>query len=107
METMKSNKTKTVTEDSITKFVNLAKILGEFKANQSILDKCHSFKFEFAPETTLARSYGKFEKALIKELGISMQDMKKMRESEEYTVELLNKRISELCQDESRYRKNF
>lgn len=107
METMKSNKTKTVTEDSITKFVNLAKILGEFKANQSILDKCHSFKFEFAPETTLARSYGKFEKALIKELGISMQDMKKMRESEEYTVELLNKRISELCQDESRYRKTF
>lgn len=107
METMKSNKTKTVTEDSITKFVNLAKILGEFKANQRILDKCHSFKFEFAPETVLARSYAKFEKALIKELGITMQDMKKMRESEEYTVELLNKRINELCQDESRYRKTF
>ncbi len=107
IETMKSNKTKTVTDDSITKFVNLAKILGEFKENQRILDKCHSFKFEFAPETALARSYGKFEKALIKELGISMQDMKKMRESEEYTVELLNKKISELCQDEGRYRKTF
>lgn len=107
IETMQSNKTKVVTEDSIVTFTNLAKILGEFKANQRILDKCSSFKFEFAPETALARSYGKFEKALIKELGISMQEMKKMRESEEYTAELLNKKITELCQDETRYRKTF
>lgn len=107
LETMKSNKTKVVTEEHITTFTNLAKILGEFKENQRILDKCSSFKFEFAPETTLARSYGKFEKALIKELGISMQEMKKMRESEEYTVEILNKKITALCEDEARYRSTF
>ncbi len=107
LETMKSNKTKVVTEENITTFTNIAKILGEFKENQRVLDKCSSFKFEFAPETTLARSYGKFEKALIKELGISMQEMKKMRESEEYTVELLNQKITALCQDEARYRNSF
>lgn len=107
LEVMKENKTRVVTEDSIKKFTNLAKVLGEFKENKKILDRCSSFKFEEAPETVLARSYAKFEKALIKELGISMQEMKEMRESEKYTEELLNKKISELVQDEARYRKTF
>lgn len=107
IKTLEGNKTKAVTENSIEKAVNFAKILGEFKENQKILDKCKSFKFEFAPETVLARSYGKFEKAVIKELGITANEMKMMRESDEYTLELLNKKISELCQNEEKFKKTF
>lgn len=105
--TMKASKSKVVTEENIQQFINVAKVLGEFKEYKLLLNKCESFKFEFAPETVLARSYGKFEKALVKELGITTQDMKKMRESAEFTTELLNTKISEICQDEEKYKKVF
>ena len=39
--------------------------MGEFKENQKVLDKCKSFKIEYAPETVIARSYGKFESTLL------------------------------------------
>lgn len=106
-KTLESAQSKAITDSSFDSIINFAKILGEFKENQRLLDKCHSFKFEFAPETTLALSYSKFEKTLVKELGISINEMKKMRESEEYTVEILNKKITELCLDEGKYKKAF
>ena len=32
----------------------LSMIIGEFKANQSVIDKCMNFKFAYAPETIIA-----------------------------------------------------
>lgn len=94
-----------VNENSIKDVVDFAKVLGEFKANQKTLDKCKSFKVEYAPETVLARSYGKFEKALFDVLGIKYKDLKQMRRSEKYAQEIFDKKLSELVKDEARYQK--
>ncbi len=104
-ESLKKDKVKVSTEESIEQITSLAKILGEFKTNQNILAKCKSFKFEQAPETTIARTYEKFEKAFIKELGFSFKELKNMRESSDYASKILDKKLIELCKDEVRYQK--
>ena len=102
---MKAKKSMFLTTQSKEEIINFAKIIGEFKEYQSALDKCKSFKFEAAPETIIARSYGRFENAFLKELGISFKDLRKMRDSSDYTKEILDKKITELCKDEARYTK--
>ena len=87
--------------------VNLAKIFGDFKENYKLLDKCKSFKFEHAPETTLARAYEKFEKVLLKELDFSYKELKLMRQSERYTEEMLDKKLNELCSNPDKYSKTI
>ena len=96
---------KFVSEKNIKEVSDLAKILGEFKANDKILDKCKSFKLEYAPETVLARYYGKFERTFLKELGFKFKDLKAMQESEQFSKEILDKKLSELVKDQAKYEK--
>ena len=100
---IKKDKVNITTEESISQITNLAKILGEFKENQKILARCKSFKFEEVPETTIARYFEKFEKTLIKELGFSFKELKNMKESQEYTAKLLDKKLIEICKDDAKY----
>ena len=102
---VKAEKSSFVSEDAIKQIVDFAKILGEFKENQKILKKGAQFNIEFASETIIARSYDKFEKTLLKELGIKYSDLKKMRESEKYTKELLDKKFTEIAKDDKRFAK--
>ncbi len=94
-----------VNEKNMQDVVDFAKVLGEFKANQKTLDKCKSFKVEYAPETVLARSYGKFEQTLLDVLGIKYKDLKEMRRSDKYAKEILDKKLSELVKDDAKYQK--
>ncbi len=100
---IKSNHGRYVNENNIKDVVDFAKVLGDFKANQELLDKCKSFKVEHAPETVIARSYNKFEKTLLEVLGIKYKDLKQMRESEAFTKEILEKHLSDLTKDENKY----
>ena len=93
-----------LTDETLSKLINFAKVIGDFKEMNTKLLKCESFKFEFAPETVLARSYEKFESTFIKELGFTNKEMKIMRESKEYATELIDKKLSELAKDDSRYK---
>lgn len=104
-KSLKLEKSIFVTEESVKQITDFAKILGEFKDNQKVLQKCKEFNIEFTNETILARSYGKFEKTLLDELGIKYSDLKKMRESEKFTKEILDKKFSEIAKDETRYKK--
>ncbi len=104
-KTIKAEKSCFVSDESIKQITDFAKVLGEFKENQKVLQKCKEFNVEFTNETVLARSYGKFEKTLLDELGIKYSDLKKMRESEKYTKEILDKKFTEICKDETRYNK--
>ena len=106
-QSLKTEKSSVLTDKSIEEIVNLAKVLGEFKDNYKLLDKCKSFKFEHAPETTMARAYEKFEQVFLKELNISYKELKMMRESERFTEEILDKKITELCNDSERYNKTI
>ena len=65
-DSFKTKKSSYLSDTVCDDIVNLAKILGDFKANQIALAECKSFKFEYASETVLARSYNKFEQTLIK-----------------------------------------
>ena len=94
-----------VDEAKIKDFDKLAKIIGDFKKNFRLLDKCKSFKVEHAPETVLARSYGKFENTLLDVLGIKYKDLKVMRQSDEYAKEIVEKKINELVKDDAAYEK--
>ena len=94
-----------VDESKIKNVVDFAKVLGEFKENQKVLDKCKSFKVEYAPETVLAKSYGKFESTLLDVLDIKFKDLKQMRQSEKYTQEILDKKLQELAKDDVKYQK--
>lgn len=100
---IKSNKARYVNEHNIKDVIDFAKVIGEFKHNQVALDKCKSFKVEYAPETVIARSYNKFERTLLDVLGIKFKDLKQMRESEQYAKEVFEKHLSELTKDEQKY----
>ena len=92
-----------VSEESIKLTTDFAKVINEFKANQVALDKCKNFKVE----TILGRYYNKFQETFLKELNISFKDLRKMRESEEFTKEILDKKLAELCKDEAKYKKTL
>ncbi|MBE7702510.1 MAG: hypothetical protein E7Z89_00510 [Cyanobacteria bacterium SIG28] len=102
LQTKKSN---FVSENVLKDVVNFAKVIGDFKNNDKLLDSTKSFKFEFAPQTVIARSYNKFQDTLLKELKISYKDLKLMEESEKATAEIFDKKLTELCKDEARYNK--
>ena len=94
-----------VTEESLKEIVNFSKIIGEFKENWRELDTCKKFKFEAIQDSILARYYGKFEKTLLSELGISQKELKLMKESEDFAKQLLDKKLAELCKNEEKYKK--
>lgn len=96
---------KYVTENNIKDVVDFAKVLGEFKENKKALDKCKSFKVEFAPETVIARSYNKFENTLLDVLDIKYKDLKQMRLSEKEAKEIFDRKLAELAKDEAKYQK--
>lgn len=104
-KTLKAQKSSFVSDESIKQIVDFAKIMGEFKDNQKLLTECKNFNFEYINETVIARSYEKFEKTLLNELGIKFSDLKKMRESEQFTKEILDKKFTEIAKDETRYKK--
>jgi len=102
---IKKNSAAILNSEKISDVTEFAKIVGEFKSNDKILDKCKAFKFEYAPETVLARSYNKFETTLLDVLDIKFNDIKQMKESEVFTKEILDKKLSELVKDEAKYEK--
>lgn len=104
-KSLKAQKSSFVSDESIKQIVDFAKIMGEFKDNQKLLTECKNFNFEYINETIIARSYGKFEKTLLNELGIKFSDLKKMRESEQFTKEILDKKFTEIAKDDARYKK--
>ncbi len=87
--------------------IDFAKVLGDFKEKDSVLDKCKSFKVENTPETVLARSYKKFENAIFTALDIQYKDLKQMKDSEIYTKEILEKKIKDLVSNEEKYSKTI
>ncbi len=102
---LKAQKSSFVSDESIKQIVDFAKVMGEFKDNQKLLTECKNFNFEYINETILARSYEKFEKTLLNELGIKFSELKKMRESEQFTKEILDKKFTEIAKDDTRYKK--
>ena len=104
-QALKAEKSCYVSEEGIKKLVDFAKIIGEFKNNQATLKNIAHSLIEDENGTIIANSYGKFEKTLLDVLDIKYKDLKKMGESEAYTKELIDKKITELCKDEARYEK--
>ena len=104
-KTIKSNKSFQLSEESFNKIVDFAKVLGEFQENQKALQNCARFNMEHVEQSIIARSYSKFETALLDGLGIKFKDLKKMRESSTYTKEILDKKFSEIVKDEQRFSK--
>ena len=102
---IKSRRSTLITDDIYRKAVDFAKIIGEHKEIQILIDNCRNMKIEAAPETVLARSYAKFEEVLFKHLGIKKENLAKMRESDKYTKEVLDKAINELVSDSAKYEK--
>ena len=102
---IQENPSKFVNEGNIDNVVNFAKIIGDFKEKQQLLDKCKSFKVEYAPETGIAKSYNKFERTLLDVLGIKYKDLSLIRESDKYAAELFDKKLTELAKDEAKYEK--
>jgi len=96
-----------VSENSTKNITDLAKVMGEFKENDRILDKCKSVKVEYSPETMLARSYKRFENAIFSALDIKFSDLKQMKESEAFTKEILEKKIQALVSNEKKYQKTI
>ncbi len=102
---LQKEKSHFLTEKSMKEIVDFAKIFGEFKHNEKLLDKYTNFKFEYNSETVLARSYAKFEKTLFNVLDIKFKDLKQMKESETYAKEILDRKLNELVKDEAKYNK--
>ena len=94
-----------VSEKGLKDITNLAKVLGDFKAKDRALDKCHSFKVEDTPETVLARSYKKFENAIFDVLDIKYRDLKLIKESDSLAKEIIEKKIQALVSNEEKYSK--
>ena len=78
-------------------------IIGDYKTNQSVINKCQNFKFAHAPETIIANYSGKFERALLNELNFTQDELKKIRGSADFAKEILDKRLNEIAKDEVQY----
>lgn len=104
-ESLLSKKANIVSDDKIKQISDFAKIIGEFKDNQASLKKIGHALVEDESNTVIANAYGKFEKTLLDVLEIKYKDLKKMGESEAFTKELLDKKLSELCKNEAKYEK--
>lgn len=104
-QSIQKNKSSYVSENNLSKLVDFAKVMGEFKENDNTLFKCASFKVEYSSETVLARSYKKFENVVFDVLDIKYKDLKLMKESEQYTKEILNEKINALVKNEEKYKK--
>lgn len=102
---LKGKTVRVVSDDKIKDTVNFAKIIGEFKQNDKVLDKCKNFKVEHFSETVLGRYYTKFEDTLIKSLNLSFKEMKQMRESDKIAEEIIDRKISELVKNDAKYEK--
>ena len=102
---IQNKKGRYVNETNLKDIVDFAKVIGEFKENDKIIDKCKNFKIEYTNETVLARSYAKFENTLLDILGIKYKDLKQIKDSEQFTKELVDKRLSELAKDDAKYQK--
>lgn len=102
---LKGKTVRVVSDDKIKDTVNFAKIIGEFKQNDKVLDKCKNFKVEHFSETVLGRYYTKFEDTLIKSLNLSFKEMKQMRESDKIAEEIIDRKISELVRNDAKYEK--
>ncbi len=96
-----------VSENTLKDITELAKVLGDFKNKNAALDKCKSFKVEHTPETVLARSYKKFEDAIFEALKIEYKDLRQMKESEQFTKEILEKKIEALVNNKEKYSKTL
>lgn len=104
-KTLKGTTSNFASENSFQDVVNFAKVMGEFKKNQQKLDKCKSFKVEHAPETVIARSYGKFESTLLDVLGIKFKDLRQISESDKFAQEIFENKLNELVKDDAKYQK--
>lgn len=104
-KSVQKNPSYLINDSRMKDIVDFAKIIGDFKSNDKILDKCKSFKFEHTQETVIARSYEKFEKTLLNVLDIKFKDLKQMRHSSEYTQKIVEKKLAELAKDNVKYEK--
>lgn len=104
-ESIKSKPKNYLSKTQIAQAVDFAKIIGDFKEKEKLVDKCISTKFEEAPQTILARYYEKFENTLFDVLDIKVKDMKQMKESEKFAKEILEEKLEALVKDETKYAK--
>jgi hypothetical protein len=96
-----------VSENIIKDITDFAKVIGDFKEKDHIIDKCKSFKVEHAPETVLARYYKKFENTIFDILDIKYKDLKQMKESEALTKEIIEQKIEAFVKNEAQYEKGI
>ena len=104
---IQKNPSSFLSENAMKDITDFAKVMGDFKAKDKMIDKCKSFKVEHAPETVLARYYKKYENAIFDILDIKYKDLKQMKESEALTKEILEKKIEAFVKDEARYEKGI
>lgn len=104
-KSIQKTKSSFLSENGIKDIIDMAKILGDFKNQDRVLDRCKSIKVEHSPETMLARSYKRFENAIFNALDIKFSDLKQMKESETFTKEILEKKIQALVSNEEKYKK--
>ncbi len=100
---LRKEKALSVNDSIINKVEQLTKIIGDYKINQSVIEECKHFKFAHAPETIIANYSGKFERALLNELNFTQDELKKIRDSADFAKEILDKRLTEIANDEIRY----
>ena len=93
-----------MSEKQISQAINFAKIIGDFKVKEKLVDSAALTKFEEAPQTMLARAYEKFENTLFDVLDIKFNDIKQMRESDKLAKEILETKLEALTKDEAKYK---
>ena len=86
-----------VTPENLNKITEFAKIIGDFGDINSRILKLENLKFEYAPETMVARYYNKFQNTLVKYLNFNEKEMDLIRNSKEYATKAFDKRLEELC----------
>lgn len=102
-ETFKANESTVLSEAKVKEISTFADIISDFRKYGNLLERSKAFKVEYAPETVIARSSEKFTKALVKNLDLSFKDLRLMKDSEEYTFNILKDRFAKLAKDPAKY----
>ena len=93
-----------ITDKAAETLVQASKQIRKYSAVDEILSTSAHFKIEKASETLVANNWAEVTDLMIKELGITDQQIAQAGKDKIYSSELFIKRLEAVCSDEAKYK---
>ncbi|MCR5265042.1 MAG: hypothetical protein K6E29_00430 [Cyanobacteria bacterium RUI128] len=100
---VKGNKGFVISESAAGTIAEASRKIGRFSAIDEVLASAAHFKVEKASETLVANNWNEVSQLLVKQLKLSDSELSMAAKDSEYSRELLSRKLSQICSDETSY----